>query len=575
MSYYEKYLKYKNKYLNLRKQLGGEITIPSAENPCSNIVCLICREPIESKYTDFIKLTCGCCVHKDCFIDYFLSDFGGTFKFRCFDHDQIELSRDDIIRYFSKLDGTFDASKGITEYQYNRYISLSDPNHKKITDIDTELVASGSAKLVQSSEPYIEATTKKCPHCRINMSHFHGHGCHHISPDTGCMTCHKHFCFKCLSKDCDNISERGSKERCRCDKQFWSTFCQNIETLENIGLEPVPHDKRCGCVFCPECSLGKPCGTCSGDCVVCIGMVPPGVTEIGEFWDISQVNLEARAREDDFDQMIEDDFDQMIEYDETMLATFENDRINRYIDSHVLRGYIDQNDIPELRRIIIDFDLLRLYDDGDHTIRLTHIFDLRSLFRYAQEHLESREALGILDYDLFQEHIEDLEDRQELEHEEHERMWEIEEREERLRQLLNIINFNRLRRYINEHNPRELRDIINFDQLRAYDDGDNTIDPHNIINLAAFYRYATLHPESRDALGILDYRLLEEYTEQERDDEDHDRYPNGDEFVDNDMVWRDYPGQDDERWDNEYSEDERWNDEDSEDERDRYYQRRR
>ena len=71
MSYYEKYLKYKNKYLNLRKQLGGEITIPSAENPCFNTECLVCRDPIESDYTDFIKLTCGCCVHIFCLDSYF------------------------------------------------------------------------------------------------------------------------------------------------------------------------------------------------------------------------------------------------------------------------------------------------------------------------------------------------------------------------------------------------------------------------------------------------------------------------------------------------------------------------
>lgn len=43
---------------------------------------------------------------------------------------------------------------------------------------------------------YIQHTSKLCPNvgCGNRISHFHGHACHHISPQTdGCPACHQHF----------------------------------------------------------------------------------------------------------------------------------------------------------------------------------------------------------------------------------------------------------------------------------------------------------------------------------------------------------------------------------------------
>ena len=34
---------------------------------------------------------------------------------------------------------------------------------------------------------------------------------------------------------------------------------------------------RCGCPICPDCRPNKPCALCSGSCVVCRGIVPPGM----------------------------------------------------------------------------------------------------------------------------------------------------------------------------------------------------------------------------------------------------------------------------------------------------------
>ena len=45
-------------------------------------------------------------------------------------------------------------------------------------------------------------------------------------------------------------------------------------------MEPYPHDDRCGCPICPDCRPGAPCPQCTGSCVVCRGIVPPGPTEI-------------------------------------------------------------------------------------------------------------------------------------------------------------------------------------------------------------------------------------------------------------------------------------------------------
>jgi len=46
----------------------------------------------------------------------------------------------------------------------------------------------------------IAGTSKQCPNCGLSITHYHGHGCHHISPGTGCPRCKQHFCYVCLRK---------------------------------------------------------------------------------------------------------------------------------------------------------------------------------------------------------------------------------------------------------------------------------------------------------------------------------------------------------------------------------------
>jgi hypothetical protein len=152
----------------------------------------------------------------------------------------------------------------------------------------------------------IRATSKPCPSCRISISHYHGHACHHIAPGTGCVNCGHHFCFSCLQPAGPAVL--AGSPGCRCP-----AYCSNDDVLANIKNLPIPHDARCGCVFCPDCkctiipatawdnrrgsrrgtSSGSsavagegmtvvpfPCAQCDGTCVVCVGLVTPGEVSV-------------------------------------------------------------------------------------------------------------------------------------------------------------------------------------------------------------------------------------------------------------------------------------------------------
>jgi len=108
-----------------------------------------------------------------------------------------------------------------------------------------------------------------------------------ISPYGGCPNCHIKYCYRCLSTEIENEAERGERGKCKCG--YWHNFCLQLITeedvLEFVKLKDgVPFDERCGCVICNVCSLGKKCEECSGDCAVCLGVVFPAPTAIGEKW---------------------------------------------------------------------------------------------------------------------------------------------------------------------------------------------------------------------------------------------------------------------------------------------------
>jgi hypothetical protein len=47
-------------------------------------------------------------------------------------------------------------------------------------------------------EAALARTFKCCPYCGYALTHARGHGCHHITPGSGCPGCAKHFCYACL-----------------------------------------------------------------------------------------------------------------------------------------------------------------------------------------------------------------------------------------------------------------------------------------------------------------------------------------------------------------------------------------
>ena len=131
---------------------------------------------------------------------------------------------------------------------------------------------------------YIQLTTRKCPNpqCGERVSHFHGHGCHHISPmSDGCPSCHTHFCYICGRAHGRPGGGYERHHRCR----HGSSYCSNEAIGEHLVMLPVPHDRRCGCVICSHCRCGsdgrpRPCSQCDGQCVVCKGLVAPGPNEL-------------------------------------------------------------------------------------------------------------------------------------------------------------------------------------------------------------------------------------------------------------------------------------------------------
>lgn len=102
----------------------------------------------------------------------------------------------------------------------------------------------------QASLEVLYATSKACPFCSIRISHYRGHGTHHITPSDGCPSCHNHFCYSCLGHRGVGAAWEGCPNGCRL-------LC----------------DDTCSCADCPDCQRGTPCVFCSypthTECRVC------------------------------------------------------------------------------------------------------------------------------------------------------------------------------------------------------------------------------------------------------------------------------------------------------------------
>jgi hypothetical protein len=125
-------------------------------------------------------------------------------------------------------------------------------------------------------------TSKPCSNCDSRLFHFQGHQCHSML----CQKCNLKSCFVCCSLEEANRRLRGAISNCKCPYPYSHSFCPDILDIDKFSIDPYPHI-GCGCPPCNECRLGSPCRGCQGNCIVCLGKVPPG-----PFDDISQPVLE-------------------------------------------------------------------------------------------------------------------------------------------------------------------------------------------------------------------------------------------------------------------------------------------
>ena len=245
------------------------------------------------------------------------------------------------LRYTAKHYGRFyDDYRNISEFlNKNLERNLAEKKLRELGELGElgkELEESEEKVDDMLSQKYMELTSKECPSCYMKTVRYHGHACHHIKPASflgdataGCSVCHKHYCFSCLSTEDMNLEERGDRTLCRCTwrlemirdrhpyiveqarrdnyimgvgyvdetyfdlendytgalptTQNWSTFCcQSINEDEIIVEDCIARDKRCGCIFCPDCRRNKPCKDCQGDCIVCKGIVRPNPKELSD-----------------------------------------------------------------------------------------------------------------------------------------------------------------------------------------------------------------------------------------------------------------------------------------------------
>jgi len=122
----------------------------------------------------------------------------------------------------------------------------------------------------RSDENYIRTTGVQCPKCSRYIQHFHGHHCHHME-----CPCGKEFCFPCQRDYHDIVSSSNQDHTC-------SVFCTPYEQDFDTGkYHKSTKPNACSCLPCDLCKVNEPCDLCSGDCIVCLGKVPPGNYHLG------------------------------------------------------------------------------------------------------------------------------------------------------------------------------------------------------------------------------------------------------------------------------------------------------
>ena len=305
--------------MSLFRQVSGE----------HSELCSICQnreEPVgPGAPVQDIRLTCGCAFHFGCIVGWTKSSLGdksavekaggipcpnsqesiGTCRYEDAEGRKYRLKHEDVDTIVSYAAAHVELAEDA---------ALSHLDAAKLREWLVPEIAGNHSSPSPLICAFIEATTKECPNpkCKNRQSHPHGHACHMVTD--GCAVCKTEYCYKCLSTKEDNITLRGGDSNCLCG--YWHNFCADLSSSTDVEkylkLDPYPYDTRCGCQICNECRRDQPCGTCHGNCVVCLGEINPGPLELGVAWVARPedwVYVEPSSSEDEYEDEYEEGFD--------------------------------------------------------------------------------------------------------------------------------------------------------------------------------------------------------------------------------------------------------------------------
>ena len=307
-------------------------SLSSSDEDC---ICFSCRDSVGTRRSD-LRLGCRCLVHHNCLISYLKSIINDRMTTSALDITQKGIHCPNYNKNTShnECQASIEGGYFMQVKDLIRIVEISTveqqqplrPNEGEIetfTEADLTKLRSWleepTAENEEVKDVIIENSTKPCPKCKFRQSHFHGHNCHSVV----CGVCHTGRCYRC------------GKENCLCGSSH--SNCKDLRSyadiMDFVVMKPYPYDKRCGCAICFDCRPKKPCGTCSGQCSVCLGYTNPGPEEIGEGkeWEIFTPEMKAKALQYDIDHPVR-------RLNPTMQKFFEAVRGNRPEEVKLMRN---------------------------------------------------------------------------------------------------------------------------------------------------------------------------------------------------------------------------------------------
>jgi len=127
------------------------------------------------------------------------------------------------------------------------------PPHDGRSCAEQQALMAERGKMEAATQALVAATAKPCPQCppesAMLMTHYRGHGCHHLTHYTADGDEH-HMCY----------------------------LCGEVYDPNNHGCENLFCPEDCSCPVCPDCKPNEPCPDCGCEenCPACF---PPGLEQ--------------------------------------------------------------------------------------------------------------------------------------------------------------------------------------------------------------------------------------------------------------------------------------------------------